>query len=196
MQPRRLRLVTLLAGIVLSGLTLLAWTQTWYTLSVTGSVSPHGTLVVDGGVAAPALAALSLAGLSLVAALAIAGRVFRIVLGVLQVAIGVTVTLSAIISAVDPVGASAPAVTKVTGISGHTSVSHLVSSVSITAWPWIAIVLGGLTALLGILVLVTSRLWPTSSRRYQAVRLEEVDETSNPVSDWDGLSDGRDPTSR
>jgi uncharacterized membrane protein (TIGR02234 family) len=194
--PRRLKLLTLLAIVVVSGLTLLAWTQTWFTVTVSEASTPHAQLTVDGSLAAPALAALSLAGFALVAALAIAGPFFRIVLGVLQALIGATVVLTASVSLGNPVIASAAAVTKATGISGHESIARLVTSTSVTAWPVIAVVLGALTVLLGIVVIVTFRLWPTSSRRYQAVRLEEADTTGNAVSDWDRLSDGRDPTAR
>lgn len=193
---RRLKNVSLVAAIMLSGLTLLAWTGQWYTLRLAGSDAGPTSLVVTGGVAAPGLIALALAGLALVAALAIAGPFFRAVLGVLQLFIGFTVALSSVLAVLDPVAASASAVTAATGVSGRASVAALVESVSPSAWPWIGAAVGVLTIALGIFVLVTGRRWPGSSRKYQPVRFEPADPEANAVSDWDTLSGGSDPTSR
>jgi hypothetical protein len=193
---RRLKNLVLLAGIVVSGLTLLTWTGQWFILRLAASGSGRSIIAVTGDVAAPGLIALALAGLALVAALAIAGPVFRVILGVLQALIGVTVALSSVLAIADPVGASSTAVTTATGVSGKASVAALVVSVSQTAWPWIAAVVGLLTIALGIVVLVSFRRWPGSSRRYQPVRFEAEQPGANPVSDWDTLSGGSDPTSR
>ncbi|MCU1556916.1 MAG: peptidase [Microbacteriaceae bacterium] len=193
---RGLKNLSLLAAILLSGLTLLAWTSQWFTLKLGGSEAGHSVLTVTGGAAAPGLVALALAGLALVAALAIAGPVFRAVLGVLQVLIGFTVALSSIIALEDPVAASASVVTAATGVSGTASVAAMVVSHSQTAWPWLTTVIGLLTIGLGVFVLVTSRRWPGSSRRYQPVGFEAAEPGANAVSDWDTLSGGSDPTSR
>ncbi|MET4704592.1 Trp biosynthesis-associated membrane protein [Frigoribacterium sp. UYMn621] len=209
MTPRRLKTTTLLAAIVLSGLTLLTWTGEWFSLTLRETATGHPVLSVTGDVAAPALIALALASLALVAALAISGPFFRVVLGVLQVVIGFTVTLSAIIAVSNPVRASEAAISAVTGVGGSKSIAALVTAVSESAYPVIAIAVGILTAMLGVVVLVTGRRWPGSSGRYrQPVVLEDPDaaigsEDSGPedaaahaVSDWDTLSGGSDPTSR
>jgi len=185
---RRLKLGVIVAGLVLSGLTLLAWTQQWFAISLL----PDGSVAVGGDVAAPALAALALSGLALVAALAIAGPVFRVVLGLLEAAIGALAVVSAVLAIVDPVAACASAITAVTGVSGAASVAALVSAVAPTAWPFVALLAGALIVTVGITIVVSSRLWPQSSRKYQAARLAEVD--GSPIGDWDALSDGRDPT--
>ncbi|MCU1513885.1 MAG: hypothetical protein JWO10_975 [Microbacteriaceae bacterium] len=189
---RRLKSWSLILGVLLSGLTLLSWTSQWFVLKLAGSGS-QSPLVATGDVAAPALIALALAGLALVAALAIAGPVFRIVLGVLELLIGFTVGLSAVLAIADPVQASAQLVTSATGVSGRDSVASLVASVSSSAWPSITAVAGVLIMAFGVFVVVTGRRWPGSSRKYSAVRLEP-DGTPNPVSDWDSLSTGTDPT--
>lgn len=209
MTPRRLKTVTLLAAIVLSGLTLLAWTGEWFSLILRESATGHPVLSVAGEVAAPALIALALASLALVAALAISGPFFRVVLGVLQVVIGFTVALSAVVAESNPVRASEAAVSAVTGVGGSRSIAALVTGVSQTAYPVIAIIVGILTMALGVVVLVTGRRWPGSSGRYrQPVVLEDPgaaagdddsgteDAAANAVSDWDTLSGGSDPTSR
>ncbi len=208
MSPRRLRNLTLLAAIVLSGLLLLAWTGEWFSLTLRASATGHPVLSVTGDVAAPALIALALASLALVAALAISGPFVRVVLGVLQVIIGFTVTLSAILAVSNPVHASEAAISAVTGVGGSKSIAALVTAVSQTAYPVIAIVAGILTTALGVVVLVTGRRWPGSSGRYRkpvvledpeagaAADSDPEDAAAHAVSDWDTLSGGSDPTSR
>ena len=196
MPATRLKLIVVLAGVVLSGLTLLSWSQTWFLVSLSGEASADHVIEVGGDVAAPALAALSLAGLALVGALSIAGPVFRIILGALETAIGVSVVLSAALALLSPVAASAPLVTKATGVSGVDSVASLVNSVGQTPWPILALVLGAGACALGIVIIATWRRWPRASRKYQATRFEPEAGSDASMSDWDTLSDGTDPTSR
>ncbi|MCU1506383.1 MAG: hypothetical protein JWP05_1352 [Microbacteriaceae bacterium] len=196
MTGRRLKVQSLVAGILFSALTLIAWTQLWFTVSVNETTTSTLAIAVTGDLAAPALSAFSLAGLALVAALTISGTVLRIVLGILQFAIGAGVVASTAAALANPVAASASAVTKVTGVSGSRSVAALVETSSQTAWPWLALIFGALTAAVGIVIAITGRRWPGSSRRYQAIADTDQENSSNPVSDWDRLSGGSDPTSR
>ena len=210
MSPRRLKNLTLVAAIVLGALTLLVWTGEWFSINLRESATGHPVLSVTGNVAAPALIALALASLALIAALAISGPIFRMLLGLLQVVIGSTVALSAVLAVLNPVRASESAISAVTGVGGSKSIAALVTTVSQTAYPIIAIIVGVLTMALGVLVLVTGRRWPGSSGRYrQPVVLEAPeavggaeagsapeDAAAHAVSDWDTLSGGTDPTSR
>ena len=196
MSPRRSKSLILLAGVLASALTLLVWTQNWFHLTVSGTDTAISTLAVAGSTAAPDLAALSLAGFALVAALAISGPLLRVAFGVLQAAIGLAVAASSIVALQAPVASSTAAVTKATGVSGATPVAALVTSVSLSAWPWIAIALGVITALIGVITIFTVRRWPGATRRYEPIRGESSKDSASPVSDWDELSDGSDPTSR
>lgn len=191
MDPRRLRLLTILAIPVFAAITLLSVTQTWWTVEVADR-----SLEIAGTVASPALSALALASFALTAALAIAGPVFRIVMGVLQTAIGATVVLAAYNSIHDPIATSASIITEATGVAGEQSVASLVENVAFTAWPTVAIVGGALSLLVGVFVLITARRWPVASRKYQQVRLEDPNAPRDSVGDWDALSDGSDPTER
>jgi hypothetical protein len=186
MDAGRLKLFTILAGGVLGALTLLAWTQQWFGLTLTSGQS----LAVAGQVAAPALSALGLASLALVAALAIAGRVFRIVLAALEVAIGVLVVVSAAAALSTPVAASAATITEAVGESGANALAALVASVSATAWPYLTLVFGALSALVGVVVLVTTRRWPGPTRRYETTAVAD----DSAAGSWDALSAGKDPT--
>lgn len=196
MSSRRLKPLSLLASLAISALTLLAWTMTWFTVTLRDADDAQAPLQVAGDVAAPALAALSLAGLALVAALAISGPVFRLILGVLQAVIGLSVVWSAWNAIAAPVTTSAPLVTEATGITGVESIAQLIEAVAPTAWPVVTLLLGVLTAAAGVFIVITGSRWPVSARKYQAVRFEQQDEPRSSVSDWDSLSDGSDPTSR
>ena len=195
---------------MLSALTLVVWTGEWFSITLRGSATGHPVLSVTGDVAAPALIALALASLALVAALAISGPFFRVVLGALQVVIGFTVAFSAVLATSNPVRASESAVSAATGVGGSKSIAAVVTAVSQTAYPIVAIIVGVLTMALGIFVLATGRRWPGSSGRYRQpvvlettetvggadVDLEPEDAAAHAVSDWDTLSGGTDPTSR
>jgi uncharacterized membrane protein (TIGR02234 family) len=192
---KRAKYVLILTSLLLSGLALIAWTQTWLDVELAPG-APTSAVAVDGAVAAPALAALALAGLALAAALAIAGLLFRFVLGVLNVVLGGCIALSSVLVLTDPVAASEAAVTNVTGIAGSNSIAGLVDTTLLTPWPVIALATGFLLALVGVGILVTATRWPSSSRKYSAVRLEPVDGDAMPdsVDSWDDLTRGDDPT--
>jgi uncharacterized membrane protein (TIGR02234 family) len=192
---KRTKYVLILASLLLSGLALIGWTQTWLDVELRAG-APTTDVTVDGAVAAPALAALALAGLALAAALAIAGLLFRILLGVLNALLGGCIALSAVLVLTDPIGASEAAVTNVTGIAGSNSIAEMVSATSLTAWPVIALATGILLAIAGVGIIVTATRWPSSSRKYSAVRMEPVDGDAMPdsVDSWDDLTRGDDPT--
>ncbi|KQO99853.1 Trp biosynthesis-associated membrane protein [Leifsonia sp. Leaf264] len=186
----------ILVVIVGAALALLAATQQWFTLTVTSGAGGSTELAVSGAVAAPALSALAFAALALAAALAIAGPLIRIVLGVLGLLLGGSLILSTALALGDPVAAGASVVTAATGVSGSDSVHALVGAVSSTAWPVVALVAGIVIVIGSLGVLVTTRQWPGSARKYQAVRLEgtEVSAKDRAVDEWDELSRGDDPT--
>ncbi|WP_232528787.1 Trp biosynthesis-associated membrane protein [Mycetocola zhujimingii] len=191
---KRVKYTLMLLALALAGLTLIAWTQQWLTVAL--AAPARDELAVDGAVAAPALAALALASLALGAALAIAGIGFRYLLGILEVVLGASVALSAVLVFTDPVGAAGAAVTDATGIAGTESIAALVDSAAVTPWPAITLVLGIATAITGIGIVVTARSWPRSSKKYSAVRLEPVATAEMPdaVDSWDDLTRGDDPT--
>ena len=201
-----MKLPAIVATFIGAGLVLLSWSQSWFTLVIeTGSgASTADPIEVAGSIASPALAALGLAGLALVAALAIAGPGIRVVLGVLEVLLGGCILLAAGISLGDPVAAVSAAVTDATGVSGSAPTAALVASATATPWPVLAIAGGALVVLAGVVVLVTGTRWPASSRRYGGARLAddgagattaaERPASDRAIDDWDGLSRGDDPT--
>ena len=189
MTAGRLRLLTLAAIAAEAGLISLAWSQTWFELTMGDAL-----LAVPGADAGGALLPLALASLALVAALAIAGPFFRVVLGILDAALGLCVLVVSAWALSDPVRASFATLVDTTGISGDAAQRAMVTDAAATPWPVIAIVLGALVILSGLFVTVTSRAWPVSGSRYTRVRAETPD--GDPVHDWDALSEGDDPTSQ
>lgn len=190
MTPARLKLGAIVVGVALSALTLLSWTQVWFDIRLQTGQS----IAVSGDIAAPALTALALASLASAAALTIAGVVFRVILGILQAAIGALVVLSAALAMANPVLASEPTISAATGVAGSESLQLLVSEVASTGWPLFAALFGVLLVLAGVFVVSTARLWPNSSRKYQAVRFDATEDSPTSAGDWDALSSGRDPT--
>jgi uncharacterized membrane protein (TIGR02234 family) len=192
--PRRIKLYSILIGLALAGIALLAYTQTW--IQIHASSPQGGTVDVPaaGSVAAPAVSALSFAALALFGAITIAGHGFRVVLGALEVILGACVVISSVVAISDPVKSAQSAVTTVTGVDGSQSVRGIVLSHSVTVWPFVALVAGVAMAALGVAVIVTSKRWPAATRRYQAVRIIDPDAPTDPVVAWDTLTTGADPT--
>lgn len=186
---RRLRLYTIVSIGLLAALTLISTTQTWWTLHLAIKSLP-----IAGTVAAPALAALALCAIVLAAALALAGPVFRLILGLLQLLLSFTIVFSTIVSLARPDQPSESAVQSATGVAGSASVDALIKSVALTPWGFVAVALGVLSFLAGVWLLATFRRWPVASRKYQAVRFAAADGPRDAVVDWDALSDGTDPT--
>ncbi|TFD25923.1 hypothetical protein E3T27_08985 [Cryobacterium lyxosi] len=215
MSPRRLKLVLILAILGASALAMLAWTQVWVRAEVGLPDAGTQVLQIDGAIAAPALTALALSGFALAAALTIAGRLIRVVLGALEVLLGFSVFLAAYLAVEDPSQASAAAVTAATGVAGHESIQLSVLGTVVTAWPFVAMGAAVVMAATGVTVITTSARWPGPTRKYQGVRFEPVaapdgslkaapvtvDVSTEPtpadsVGDWDDLSRGEDPTAR
>jgi uncharacterized membrane protein (TIGR02234 family) len=185
--PSRLRLLAMALVLAGAGVVALAWSQTWYVVTLQGA-----ELAVGGDTAGAALLALALASLALLLALALAGTFFRVVLGVLDALLGVSVIVVAAWSLSDPVRASFPALVEATGISSIDALRDAVAGVATTPWPAVGIIGGVLMVLTGLGIAVTARAWPQTGSRFTRVRATTLD--GDPIRDWDALSEGEDPT--
>ncbi|MEZ5190663.1 MAG: Trp biosynthesis-associated membrane protein [Schumannella sp.] len=139
-----------------------------------------------------------LASLTIVLALALAGPVFRVILGVLDALLGLCVVLVAGWSLSDPVLASVEALAEATGFTSDADAwSDRIADIAPTGWPYAAIGAGILMIVTGIAIAVTARKWPATGSKYSRVRLAtEGGAPADPASDWDALSEGEDPTAR
>ncbi|MFV0320471.1 MAG: Trp biosynthesis-associated membrane protein [Microbacterium sp.] len=192
---RRARLICILAVLLAGALGVISSTQTWLVVTLAAG---GDALTVPGADALPVLAPLSLAVLALGAALSLAGRVLRYVLGALTVAAAVTLLWLTVPIAVQlPVSAVASTVTTHTGIAGVESVSQLVATITATAWPAIAVVLWVVLLLAGTATLATAHGWRRTGRRFSASGEHAAAAADTPldaVDSWDDLSRGDDPT--
>ncbi|MFD1713584.1 Trp biosynthesis-associated membrane protein [Amnibacterium flavum] len=174
-----------------SGLVLICGNLTWFTVQL--GTAP---LEVTGQSAAPALSGLALAGLALAGALSIAPLILRYILGALQTLLAL-VSASAVLPVLsDPIAGVAAAVTDATGIQGDESVRGIVVSLESSPWPVVSLAAAIAGALVGLLVIVTARRWPTPGRKYDA---PVESRTAEPAArgredDWDALTRGEDPT--
>lgn len=201
MTPKMLRSWTLIIGLTVAAIALISWSQSWFIVSLNGQFNQHSDLAVGGDTSAPAIVAVALASAAGLAAMAISGPFFRVVLALLEIILAGCVILSAVVAISDPTAAVSSAVTKATNLEGAEATARLISSITLTVWPFIALGSGVLMALLGIAILVTGQGWPASGRRYEPVRFEAADPPIqsvgySSVEEWDELSGGSDPTSR
>lgn len=188
--------LSLVLVLLLAAATLLAWSMEWFAVELAPGTSLSGGITVAGDGAAPALVPLALATFALAAALAIAGPRVRVVLAVVLALVGVGVGVAALIASLHPLDAVAASVVTATGLEGDRAVASAVDSLTATPWPSVAIVVGALLAILGLVIALSARTWGAASRRHEARSTEPASDAgrTSTVSDWDALSNGDDPT--
>ncbi|MDT0233212.1 Trp biosynthesis-associated membrane protein [Curtobacterium sp. BRB10] len=198
---KRSRPIVVVAGLLVAGVVMLAWTQTWFTVRLHAGAAVTSTVSADGAAVVPQYTALAIASLALFLAMTIAGRVLRIVLAAVEILLGLGVVVSGITTLRDPIAAARGAVGEVAGVSDLGAVRGVVSSVSVSPWPAVGIAGGVLAVLLGVVVIVVQRAWPGPSRKYGAATAgaAAAARATAPVQrdavvDWDDLSAGVDPT--
>lgn len=200
MTLRRSRPLVVVAGLLVAGIVMLSWTQTWFTVHLRAGSAVVATVTADGSKTVPQYTALAIASLALFLALTIAGRVLRVVLAVVEVLLGVAVVATGVSALRDPVASARAAIGEVAGVSDLGGVRRVVSSVDVTAWPAVGIAGGVLAVVLGIVVLFVQRAWPGPSRKYGAATAGAAADARatatqrDAVTDWDDLSAGTDPT--
>lgn len=182
-------------GVLLAGaMGLIASTQTWISVVIADGAS--APLEVAGASAIAVLAPLSLAAMALGIALSIIGRVLRWVFAGLAVVIGAALTwltLSIILG--PPASAVTGAVTEATGIAGEDSIVSLIESMTLTAWPYVALACWIVLIGAGAFALATARSWKSSGKKYRtATAHAHTDGPLDAVDSWDDLSRGDDPT--
>ncbi|PZE62170.1 MULTISPECIES: Trp biosynthesis-associated membrane protein [unclassified Curtobacterium] len=210
---KRSRPLVVVLGLLVAGLVMLSWTQTWFTVHLDHTAAVVKTVDADGATVVPQYTAVAIASLALFLAMTIAGRVVRVVLAVVQVLLGVAVVVTGVTALSDPVAAARSAIGSVAGVSDIGAVRQVVTGVDVGVWPVIGIIGGVLASLLGVAVLFLQRSWPGPSRRYGDAATpgaaSAAGASGGPASadgaprrpvvrdavvDWDDLSAGVDPT--
>jgi hypothetical protein len=176
--------------LVAASVILVSGAQEWVSGSVDDVVLGSGVLHGKGSDVAPGAQAAALVGLASAVVTATSGRVARLVAacsGMLAAVLGATVVILVL---VDPGGALGSVAAVGTGRSG-TLVAHSRAE----GWAW-----GALAAMLVLGVgslgaLVGRRHWHGLSSRYDAGEpAARHPSAASPVSAWDQLSRGEDPT--
>ncbi len=166
---------------------------------VSGTTSSAVQAVVDlqatGTEVAPGVGAGGLVVAAAALALALARRVGVVVATSVAALGGVLVTVAAL-------GAAGRAEAVLASSAADRIGVGEVSQVTVTAWPWVAAVLGLVAVVLAGVVLVASRGWQGPSARHEvahdlapaAGEASAAPQRVDPGEAWDALSRGEDPT--
>lgn len=198
MNYARSKVSMLLLSLAVSLTVLLAWSQSWITLTST-LLSSIGTQDFSGDIVAPSLPGLVFLSMATVAVMSISGRVLRKILAIVLALAGMGIFLLSLSVLSDPLGSSLSQLTVLTGIDNTDEVSSLVDGIFITAWPYISAAAGLLIVFLSIIIFFTSAKWVSSGRKYDTnspSRSESKTATQSEknIDQWDTLSKGTDPT--
>ncbi|HET9828786.1 MAG TPA: Trp biosynthesis-associated membrane protein [Nocardioidaceae bacterium] len=202
-------IVVLAAGLAV--LLLAVGTRTWLTAQVADPLAGAGHVDVSGGRAVPLVPALALVALAGGGALTIARRIGQIVVLTALALAGAGAALAAGRVLTDPVSAARPAVAEATGLT-TASVTASTASVSMSAWPLVAVVLAALIVAVAVLGWTARSGWQVGRRFERAAAQGEAaagdadtvvppagrPDGASPAAaadDWDALSRGDDPTS-
>ncbi|MDO8144980.1 MULTISPECIES: Trp biosynthesis-associated membrane protein [unclassified Isoptericola] len=171
----------------------------WLRTTVATALQPEVTVEVAGTSAAPVVSAAAFVTVACALATTLAGRVARRVALVVAVLAGLAVVGGTAAVLRDPVG---PAVTAAADAAG---VTELTAPVSLTPWPWLAVVAGAGIAVVAVLGLVGAGSWPATGGRHERAggpvataggeEPRTDDDAADAQADWDALSRGTDPSS-
>ncbi len=190
MSLRRAHVV--LALLVGGGAAVAAGSRTWVEASsaADGPLGPLGAQVT-GAQAAPLVTAAALVALAAGGALALSGRVTRLVALVLGALAGIGVLVPTVAVLTSPAGAALRGLAEGSGVFGGIDPQGVRATT--TAWPVVALVAG-------VVVVVAATAGLTQARRWDAVtRFESpgsapVRAGTSPGDDWDALTRDEDPT--
>ena len=182
-------IIVLLGGV----LALIGATQTWVT--ATGFEAAHiHSVQLSGQEASPVITAMALVTVAAGAALSIARRIGRWIIGVIVVLAAITMGWVTITVVTNPVGAVAQKIAETTGTTG---VEQVIPNIEVSMLPWLTILGAIIGAVGGILALTVGRHWAVGKTKKYDVGAQQRTEQDGPLDEidtWDELSRGEDPT--
>lgn len=191
-RPARLgRRATVLAATAASALLAGATRTTWIHATAPDLTGTAQQVEVLGSEAAPAVLALSLAAIAASLATSLSSAWLRFLTGPVLIVTGVGAAFAAFSAAQAPQDAAGSAVASATGVLGAAVQAEA------TSWPLLTLIPALAVAVIGVLVLVVGRSWPTGSRYRSAALAAPVrrgDPAEDPAAAWDALTRGEDPT--
>lgn len=194
MHKRHLIPLLLIAGVAI----LITITRAWVLLELEPTAAANAHVSVSGSEGNAALMPVAIALLAIGLVLSIAGRVLRVVLGLLATVFGAWIAWQ--VWADTQMGESAlidfagSTITEATGLVTDRD-ADLIVSLNATLWPLVTIVLGVLVMLVGVAVIIFGWRWQKGGSRYEARKpVDSSHRTTDRISDWDALSGGEDPS--
>lgn len=186
-------LLQLAAGLAL----LFVTTRVWVTFALSPDAAAVSQVLVTGQRGIPALLPVAIAMLAMAVTLSISGRVVRVVLGALLTVMGAWVAIAS--AGVATGGAEAmfrfgaASLQEAMGLAPNDH-AELVSDITLTVWPGVAMALGCIIAVVGIASTVLGWSWRAGGAKYASRSSTTPANTGDRISDWDALSDGDDPS--
>jgi uncharacterized membrane protein (TIGR02234 family) len=167
-------------------------TQTWIHVNLVQGQVQQANLNIAGSKAAVSVSALALVALAGSLASTIAGKIARIITGVLMALSAIGIVAAALTVLVDPSNAAAGPVGAATGVVGQPS------DASITVFPLIAVIAAVVLGVTAIMIIWFGRGW-TQRSKYDTAPAgpgTPVDDSAplDEIDSWDRLTRGDDPT--
>ncbi len=181
--------IMLLGGV----LALIGATQTWVTATGFDAAHIHN-VALSGQEASPVIPAMALVTVAAGAALSIARRIGRWIIGIVVVFAAITMGWATIIVIINPVGAVAQKIAETTGTTG---VEEIVPNIEVSILPWLTITGALIGAIGGLITLTLGSNWPVGKTKKYDVGEQQRRDHDGPLDEidtWDELSRGEDPT--
>lgn len=182
-------LIMLLGG----ALALIGSTQIWVT--ATGFEAAHiQSVQLSGQEASPVITAMALVTIAASAALSIARKIGRWIIGIVAMFGAIMLGWATINVILNPLGAAAP---KIAETTGTTSMEDIAATLEVSLLPWLTI-LGAVIAVFGALIALTfGSRWPVGKTKKYDIGGQKPAKDHGPLDEidtWDELSRGEDPT--
>lgn len=193
---KRSAILAITLGAVIS---LIGWSQHWVTLRLS-SVDIRVDVVDATGQNSTSLpAGLALVALATGLVLLTAHRVLAYIIGIVNLAVGLSIVTICFSFTQDPVSFQFKQLSSLSGISDDAALRSLVAAVTIGFGVWVTL-LGGIIIMLGALsALAGAQRWPARRSRYERTRTKAAtrDDAARieTIDAWDEMTRGDDPTS-
>ncbi|WP_022873293.1 Trp biosynthesis-associated membrane protein [Nesterenkonia alba] len=193
-RPRLSRRIVVLLGLAAGGMLFLSATQTWVTAEGLPETAAAEAVDIAGTEVSDTVTAMALVGLAGGAALSIARRVARIVIGALILAAGALAAVTVIRVLLDPAAQTLTALGEITGTTEPAAGYEVQWALGTAAAGAVLLIAAG------ILTLVAGRRWPDAgaskkyARRTHGAGTTGAEHAPDEFDLWDDLSAGEDPT--
>ena len=182
-------IIVLLGGII----ALIGSTQVWVT--ATGFEAAHiHSVTLSGQEASPVITAMALVTAAAGAALSIARKIGRWIIGVVVVLAGITMGWATSNIAMTPTNAVAQKIAETTGTTG---MADIAPNIEVSMLPWVTVLGAVIGVIGGLCALIAGREWPIGkTKKYDVGTQQRADRTGplDEIDTWDELSRGEDPT--